>query len=124
MKTIVRLWGDTEQTAKIAKESLERKIEELLKERKQINLKDLYSEFWHGHHLLNHYLQIFLMVKELEDEGKLVIDEEKNITMTKVTFLDYETIKEVSVWDLEHKKEDIKKKKEIIERYQTINYLA
>ena len=83
-----------------------------------------FERYWNNHHLLKHYLQIFLMVEQLADEGKIIIDEDKNISLAKVTFLDYDEIKEVTIWDLEHKKEDIKKKKEIIERYQTINFFA
>ena len=121
---ITKFWGDTKETAELAKKNLERQLERILLERGSVNFTNLYEEFWHGHHLLNHYLQIFLKIKELEEEGKVIIDNEKNISLAKVSFLDEYGLKEVTIWDLEHKKEDIKEKKEIIERYQRINYLA
>ena len=117
-------WGDTREIAEMNKRNLERQLERLLLERGSVNFDDLYEEFWHEHHLLSHYLQIFLKVKELEEEGKVIIDSKKNISLAKVSFLDDKVLKEVTIWELEHKKEDIKEKKEIIERYQRINYLA
>ncbi len=119
-----KLWGDTREIAEMNKKNLERQLERLLLERGSVNFDDLYEEFWHEHHLLSHYLQIFLKVKELEEEGKVIIDSKKNISLAKVSFLDGSVLKEVTIWDLEHKKEDIREKKEIIERYQRINYLA
>ena len=119
-----KLWGDTREIAEMNKRNLERQLERLLLERGSVNFDDLYEEFWHEHHLLSHYLQIFLKVKELEEEGKVIIDSKKNISLAKVSFLDDKVLKEVTIWELEHKKEDIKEKKEIIERYQRINYLA
>jgi len=119
-----KLWGDTREIAEMNKKNLERQLERLLLERGSVNFDDLYEEFWHEHHLLSHYLQIFLKVKELEEEGKVIIDSKKNISLAKVSFLDGSVLKEVTIWDLEHKKEDIREKKEIIERNQRINYLA
>ena len=119
-----KLWGDTRETQELAKKNLERQLEKLLLERGSVNFTDLYDEFWHDHHLLNHYLQIFLKIKELEEEGKVIIDEEKNISLARVSFLDEYGLKEVTIWDLEHKKEYIEEKRKIIERYQRINYLA
>jgi hypothetical protein len=119
-----KLWGDTREIAEMNKKNLERQLERLLLERGSVNFDDLYEEFWHEHHLLSHYLQIFLKIKELEEEGKVIVDENKNISMAKVAFLDANGLREVTIWDLEHKKEDIDEKKKIIERYQRINYLA
>jgi hypothetical protein len=119
----LKIWGDTETTAKIAKKTLANHIEKILLERKIIHINDLLDEFWHAYHLLTHYMQIFLIIKELEEEGKIIIDEKRNISLAWINLLDTEGIKEVTVWDLDHKKEDIKKKREIIERYSTINYL-
>lgn len=118
-----KLWGDTETAAKIAKKNLEEHIERLLLKRKKIHINDLYEEFWHSYHLLSHYMQIFLIIKELEEEGKIIVDENKNISLAWISKFDTEGFEEVTIWDLEHKKEDIKKKKEIIERYTKINYL-
>ena len=119
-----RLWGDTSETAKLAKKNLERQLERLLHERGTVNFDEIYEEFWHGYHLLNHYLQIFLTIKELEEEGKVILDEDKNISLARVSFFDEEGLRIITTWDLEHKKEDIDEKKKIIERYQRINYLA
>jgi len=119
-----KIWGDTKETQELAKKNLERQLEKILLERGSVNYAELYDEFWHGYHLLNHYLQIFLKIKELEEEGKVVIDEDKNISLAKVSFFDESGLKEVTIWDLEHKKEDIAEKKEIIERYLRISYLA
>ena len=121
---MVRLWGDTPETADLAKRNLEKQLEKILLENGKITLNEIFKRYWNNHHLLKHYLQIFLTVEQLAEEGKIIIDEGKNISLAKVTFLDYNEIKEVTIWDLEHKKEDIKKKKEIIERYQTINFYA
>ncbi|MCE7748759.1 MAG: hypothetical protein GPJ51_10195, partial [Candidatus Heimdallarchaeota archaeon] len=99
-------------------------IERILLKRKIVHLNDLFAEFWHSYHLLTHYMQIFLIIKELEEEGKIIIDENKNISLAWIKLLDTDGIENVTIWDLEHKKEDIKEKKEIIERYSTINYLA
>ncbi len=119
---MVRLWGDTPETEELAKKNLEKQLEKILLEKGKINIQEIFEKYWNNHNLLNHYLQIYLMIDQLADEGKIIIDEDKNISLAKVTFLDYDEIKEVTIWDLEHKKEDIKKKKEIIERYQTINF--
>ncbi len=119
-----KLWGDTKQTARIAKKNLEEHIERILLKRKKIHLNDLFAEFWHSYHLLTHYMQIFLIIKELEEEGKIIIDENKIISLVWIKLLDTDGLEDFTVWDLEHKKEDIQKKKEIIERYSIINYLA
>ena len=119
-----KLWGDTREIAEMNKKNLERQLERLLIERGSVNFDELYEEFWHEHHLLSHYLQIFLKIKELEEEGKVIVDGKKNISLARVSFLDGNGLKEVTIWDLEHKKEDIDEKKKIIERYQRINYLA
>ena len=82
-----KLWGDTREIAEMNKKNLERQLERLLLERGSVNFDDLYEEFWHEHHLLSHYLQIFLKVKELEEEGKVIIDSKKNISLAKVSVL-------------------------------------
>ena len=119
-----KLWGDTEDTSTIAKKNLEEQIEKILLKRKTVHLNELFEEFWHSYHLLNHYMQIFLIIKELEEEGKIIIDENKNISLAWIKLLDTDGLTEVTVWDLEHKKEDIQKKRAIIERYSKIDYLV
>jgi len=120
--SISKVWGDTKATAKIAKKNLEENIERILLERKTIHLNDLFAEFWHSYHLLTHYLQIFLIIKELEEEGKIIVDENKNISLAWIQLLDAEGIETVTVWDLEHKKKVIKENKERAARYSSINY--
>ncbi len=40
-----------------------------------------------------------------------MIDPNNNISIAQVFFLDYDNIKDVSIWDLEHKKKNIEEKK-------------
>ena len=89
---MVRLWGDTPETADIAKKNLEKQLEKILLENGKITLSEIFERYWNNHHLLKHYLQIFLMVEQLADEGKIIIDEDKNISLAKVTFLDYDGV--------------------------------
>ena len=117
------LWGDTSETRVLAKRNLEKNLERLLKERGEININELYKELWHAHHLLSHFLQIYLLVKELEEEGKIIIDENNNIKRAKISYLDYNEIKEINVWDIHNQREETEKKKKIIEKYAIINYL-
>ena len=117
------LWGDTNETRILAKKNLEKNLERMLKERGEVNINELYKELWHAHHLLSHFLQIYLLVKELEDEGKIIIDEKNNIKRVKVSYLNHDEITEIHVWDIHHQREETKKKKEIMEKYAIINYL-
>jgi hypothetical protein len=117
------LWGDTSETRLLAKKNLEKNLEKILKEKEEVNINELYKELWHEHHLLSHFLQIYLLVKELEEEGKIIIDEDNNIRRTKICYLDYDEIKEIHVWDIHHQREETEKKKKIMEKYAIINYL-
>ena len=117
------LWGDTNETRILAKKNLEKNLERLLKERDVVNINELYKELWHAHYLLSHFLQIYLLVKELEDEGKIIIDEKNNIKRAKISYLNHDEITEIHVWDIHHQREETKKKKEIMKKYAIINYL-
>jgi hypothetical protein len=118
------LWGDTEELRELTKKVLEEKIEELLKDKGEVSMNDLFKEFWHSYHQFSQYLQIRLTVEKLVEEAKIIMDENEKFSIAKISFLDWGEIKEVSVWDLEHKKADIEEKKEIIRRYETVDYLA
>ena len=118
------LWGDTEELRELTKRVLEEKIEELLKEKGEVSMNDLFKEFWHSYHQFTQFLQIRLTVDKLIEEAKIIMDENKNISIAKISFLDWKEIEEVSIWDLEHKKADIEEKQEVIRRYETIDYLA
>ena len=117
------LWGDTSETRILAKKNLEKNLERILEEQEVININELYKELWHAHHLLSHFLQIYLLVKELEEEGKIIIDENNNIKRAKISYLDYDEIKEIHVWDIHNQREETEKKKKIMEKYAIINYL-
>lgn len=123
MENLGSLWGDTDETRKFAKKNLEEHLERLLKEKKKVNINELYKEFWHPHHLLSHFLRIYLMVKELEEEGKIIVDDKNDIYRAKISYLNEVEIKEIYVWDIFHEHEEVRKKKEIMERYATIDYL-
>ena len=118
------LWGDTEEIRELTKSVLEEKIEELLTEKGEVSMNDLFKEFWHSYHQFTQFLQIRITVDKLIEEAKIIMDEDEKISIAKISFLDWGKLKEVTVWDLEHKQEDIEEKKEIIKRYETINYLA
>jgi hypothetical protein len=117
------LWGDTNETRILAKKNLEKNLERILMERDEVNINEIYKELWHVHHLLSHFLQIYLLVKELENEGKIIIDENNNIKRTKISYFNLDEITEIHVWDIHHQREETKKKKEIMKKYQIINYL-
>ena len=121
---VPHLWGDTEELRELTKRVLEEKIEALLKERGEVSMNDLFKEFWHSYHQFSQYLQINLILEKLVEEAKIVMDEDKNISIAKISFLDWGELKEVTVWDLEHKKADIEEKKEIIRRYTEIDFTA
>ena len=118
MEKLGRLWGDTDDTRKFAKKNLEEHLERLLREREKININDLYKKFWHPHHLLSHFLQIYLIVKELEEEGKVIVDDKNDIYLAKISCLNEVEIKEVYVCDIYHEREEVRKKKEITLHYR------
>ena len=87
-------------------------------------MNDLFKEFWHSYHQFTQYLQIRLTVEKLVEEAKIIMDKDEKISIAKISFLEWRELKEVSIWDLEHKKTDVEEKQEIIRRYETIDYLA
>ncbi len=121
---MTKMWGDTNELSNFTKRNLEEHLENLLKKQKTVNFKELIKEFWQPYYLLTHFMRIKVLLKELEMEGKIVMDEEENISMTRLSSFDLIGFNEVSIWDLEHKQKEIEEKKEIMRRYQTINYFA
>ncbi|MHA1667506.1 MAG: hypothetical protein ACTSUR_02515 [Candidatus Heimdallarchaeaceae archaeon] len=121
---MVKLWEGTEELENLTKETIERRIEKILLEADNLTIKELYSELWHEHFLLNQYFQILLTLRKLEEEGKIIIGESNTIFLARISILEHNEVRLATVWELEHKEEEIKKRKKIVERYQTINYLA
>ncbi|MHA1200044.1 MAG: hypothetical protein ACTSQF_12005 [Candidatus Heimdallarchaeaceae archaeon] len=121
MTDMAILWGDTEETQNAAKRSFEESIEEILKEKGVINLNDLMKLISHDNNLLTDFQRILKGIDTLIEEGKVIIDQEKNIRMTTLSVLGTDGLDELPVWDMLHKEEDIEIKKEIIRRYNQIN---
>ena len=117
------IWGDTEETREAAKNSFEENIERLLKEKGIIGLNELMKLIGHENTLITDYQKLFLGIQKLIEEGKIIIDQEKNLRMTSLSVLGLDGVDEILVWDLLHKEEEIELKKEIIRRYNEINPL-
>ena len=117
------IWGSTKEIQKAAKNSFEENIERILKQKGQIKLDDLIKLISHDNNLLTDYQRLLKGIDQLLEEGKIIIDEKKNIRMTILSVLGSKGVDEVPVWDLIHKEEDIELKKEIIRRYNQINPL-
>ena len=117
------IWGDTKETQEAAKNSFEENIERILKQKEKINLDDLMKLISHDTNLLTDYQRLLKGIDKLLEEGKIIIDQDKNIRMTTLSVLGSNGIEETPVWDMIHKEEDIELKKEIIRRYNQINPL-
>ncbi len=123
MTDMAIIWGDTEETQNAAKSSFEESIERILKVKGVISLNELMKLISHDNNLLTDYQRILKGVDNLIEEGKIIIDQEKNIRMTTLSVLGTDGINELPVWDMLHKEEDVELKKEIIKRYNAINPL-
>ncbi len=117
------IWGDTKETQEAAKNSFEENIERILKQKEKINLDDLMKLISHDANLLTDYQRLLKGIDQLLEEGKIIIDQDKNIRMTTLSVLSTNGIEETPVWDMIHKEKDIELKKEIIRRYNQINPL-
>jgi hypothetical protein len=117
------IWGSTKEIQEAAKNSFEENIERILKLNGQIKLDDLIRLISHDNNLLTDYQRLLKGIDQLLKEGKIIVDQEKNIRMTTLSVLGSNGIEEVPIWDLIHKEEDIELKKEIIRRYNEINPL-
>ena len=117
------IWGDTKETQNASKNSFEDSIEAILKTQDVINLNDLMKLISHDNNLLTDYQRILRGIDSLIREGKIIIDQEKNIRMTTLSVLGTDGIDELPVWDMLHKEKDIEIKREIIRRYNQVNAL-
>ena len=117
------IWGNTEDTQKASKQSFEDSIERILKNKGIINLNELMKLFSHDNNLLIDFQRILKGIDTLIEEGKVIIDHNKNIQMSTLSVLGTDGLNELPVWDMLHKEEDVKLKKEIIRRYNRINPL-
>ena len=72
------LWGDTEELRELTKRVLEEKIEELLKDKGEVSMNDLFKEFWHSYHQFSQYLQIRFTVDKLVEEDIAAFNEKLN----------------------------------------------
>ena len=118
------VWSSEEEFSEIEKRTIEEHIEQILREKNEISLADIFKELWNGYHLMNHYMRIQLMVEKLDEECKLNISSDNQISITNMTILNEKGLKEISVWDYYKKIADIKQKLEIIRIYAEINPLA
>ncbi|MCG3216508.1 MAG: hypothetical protein KAS63_07285 [Candidatus Heimdallarchaeota archaeon] len=121
---MTKLWGDTTELSDFTKKNLEAHLERILKDKGRISFRELIKEIWQPYHLLTHFIRIKVLISQLEGEGKIIVDKEENISIARLSYLDTNGFQEVSIWDLEHRKKEVEKKKEIIRRYQNINYLS
>ena len=105
------MWGDTDELRNFMKRNLEEHLEGLLRKCIKISFKELIKEFWQPYYLLTYFMRIKILLKELEVEGKIVMNEEENICMTQLSSFDLCGFKEVSIWDFEQKETEIEEKK-------------
>jgi hypothetical protein len=117
------IWGNTEDAREASKQSFEDKILKLLKESGTININYLFKLIRHSSNLLHEYQRIAVGLEKLLEEGKITINKENNIFLTKVTVLDQDELIDQSVWEIEKKEKKIKENKELIKKYSEINSL-
>ncbi len=117
------IWGNTEESRKASKQSFEDKVIQLLEEHKSININYLFNLIKHSSNQLHEYQRIAVGLENLIEEGKITVDEDNNLSLTKITVLDQDKLKDQSVWQIEKREKDIQEKKEIIRRYSEINSL-
>jgi len=118
------VWSGKEELSEIEKRAIEEHIEQILKEKNEISFADIFKKLWNGYHLMNHYIRIQLMVEKLDEECKLTISSDNQISITNMTILNEKGLKEIPVWDYYKKIADIKNKLEIMRIYAEINPLA
>ena len=115
-------WGETEESREAKKNSIESKLERILKEKGSIHLDDLTKLMWGGFNLLTDLQGILEFLNHLEKDGKIVI-QDKIISPAKVSVLEDGKSKAKTVWELIHREDEIEEKKEIMRRYKQINSL-
>lgn len=117
------IWGNTEESRKASKQSFEDKIIQLLKDKRTVNINYLFNLIKHSSNLLHEYQRIAVGLENLVEEGKITVDEDNNLSLTQITFLDHDELKDQSVWEIEKREKEVQKKKEIIRRYSETNPL-
>lgn len=117
------IWGNTKESREASKQSFEDKILQLLKESGTININYLFKLIRHSSNLLHEYQRIAVGLENLIEEGKITIDKDNNIFLTKITVLDEDELKDQPVWEIEKKEKKIKENKELIRKYSEINSL-
>ena len=117
------IWGNTEESRKAAKLSFEENVIQLLEDKGTININYLFNLIKHSSNLLHEYQRIAVGLENLIEEGKISVDEDNNLTLTKITVLDQDELKDLSAWEIEKREKEIEEKKEIIRRYSEVNPL-
>ena len=117
------IWGNTEDSREAAKLSFEMKIIELLEDKGSVNINYLFDLIKHSSNLLHEYQRIAVGLEKLIEEGKITVDENNNLFLTKITVLEQDDLKDQPVWEIEKREKEIQEKKEIIRRYSEINSL-
>ena len=116
-------WDYPEEAKEATKDSFENRIEIILKENESIHLNSLLKLMWGGYNLLTNFQGILEGLKHLENDGKIII-ENNFISLAKITVFEDGEFKRKAVWDLLKREKEIEEKKEIIRRYNQINSLA
>jgi hypothetical protein len=117
------IWGNTEESRKASKQSFEDTVIQLLEEKGTVNINYLFKLIRHSSNLLHEYQRIAVGLEMLTEQGKITVDDDNNISLTKITILDQDKLKDQSAWEIERKEKEIEEKKEIIRRYSDINPL-
>jgi len=120
---MTRFWGDNEEAQALAKKTIETHLQSITNKQERINIQDLMKLLWNDFHLFDHYLRLVLRLEELENEGKISIDSNKNLKPLKMTVLEATGLKEIEVWDFYKKKEQVEETKKVMDRYRKINHL-
>ena len=118
------LWGETPEARLAARRSFEKTIETLLIQHGSLHIKDLLKRIGHETTLITDYQRVLFGINELVNEGKIIVDENNRIHLTMLTIFDEIGFKEIPIWEILHKEEDILEKKEIIRKYSEINPFA
>ena len=124
MKDMAILWGETPESRAAARRSFETTIENLLIQNGSIHIKDLLKRIGRETTLITDYQRVLFGINELVNEGKIVIDEDNKIHLAMLTIFDEAGFKEIPIWEILHKEEDVIEKKEIIRKYSEINPFA
>ncbi len=118
------LWGETPEARIAARRSFENTVENLLIKNGSLHIKDLLKRIGHETTLITDYQRVLFGINELVNEGKIIVDEDNRIHLAMLTIFDEIGFKEIPIWEILHKEEDVIEKKEIIRKYSEINPFA